>query len=155
MIKAKAFRKVIRIYSLFRSERLSANINLTLHKAFIRNIMTYACPVWEFAADNHLLKLQRLQNIVLRTAGNFPRRAPVHDLHMAFILPYVYDYITKLCRQQAEIIPTHENVNVRNIGQGEPLHVKYKRLKLGGDQAYGRCSRSTDDRALSAALSLD
>jgi len=24
--------------------------------------MTYACPAWEFAADSHLLKLQRLQN---------------------------------------------------------------------------------------------
>jgi hypothetical protein len=29
--------------------------------------MTYACSTWEFVADNHLLKLQRLQNKVLRT----------------------------------------------------------------------------------------
>jgi hypothetical protein len=29
--------------------------------------MTYACPAWEFAADTYLLKLQRLQNKVLRT----------------------------------------------------------------------------------------
>jgi hypothetical protein len=47
--------------------------------------MTYACPGWEFAADNHLLKLQRLQNEVLRTIGNFPRRTPVRDFHMANI----------------------------------------------------------------------
>jgi hypothetical protein len=34
----------------------------------------------------------------------------------------------------------HENnVNVRNIGQGEARHRKYKRLKLGGGQAY-HCS---------------
>jgi hypothetical protein len=66
--------------------------------------MTYACLAWEFAADNHLLKLQRLQNKVLRTIGNFPRCTPVRDLHMAFKLPYVYYYITKLCRQQAEVI---------------------------------------------------
>jgi hypothetical protein len=26
--------------------------------------------------------------------------------------------------------------NVRNIGQGEAQHIKYKRLKLGGGQAY-------------------
>jgi hypothetical protein len=32
----------------------------------------------------------------------------------------IYDYITKLCRQQAEVIQNHENKNVRNIGQGEP-----------------------------------
>jgi hypothetical protein len=57
-------------------------------------------------------------------------------LHKAFSIPYVYDYITKLFRQQAEVFQNHENANVRNIGQGEARHRKYKRLKLGGGQAY-------------------
>jgi hypothetical protein len=110
----------------------------TLHKTLIRSIVTYAWPAWEFAADNHLLKLQGLQNKVLRTTGNFPRRTPVRNLHMAFKLPYIFDYITKLCRQQAKVIHNHENANVRNIGQGEPRHKIYKRLKLSGGQAYVR-----------------
>jgi hypothetical protein len=50
----------------------------------------------------------------------------------------VYDYITKLCRQLAEVIQNHENENVRNIGQGEARHRKYKRLKFGDGQAYDR-----------------
>jgi hypothetical protein len=50
----------------------------------------------------------------------------------------VYDYITKLYRQQAEVIQNHENDYVRGIGQGEARHRKYKRLKLGGGQAYNR-----------------
>jgi hypothetical protein len=66
--------------------------------------MTYASPAWEFAANTHLLKLQRLQNNVLRTIGNFPRCTPVRELHKAFNIPYIYDYITELCRQQAEVI---------------------------------------------------
>jgi hypothetical protein len=140
MIEAKAFRTFIRIYSLLKSERLSSNIKLTFHKALIRSIMNYACPAWEFAADDHLLKLQRLQNKVLHTIGNFPRRTLVCDLHMAFKLPYIYDYITKLCRQQAEVIQNYENANVRNTGQGEPRHRKYKRLKLGGGQSYDHSS---------------
>jgi hypothetical protein len=41
MIEAKAFRTFIRIYFLFRSERLSANIKLSIHKAMIRLVMTY------------------------------------------------------------------------------------------------------------------
>jgi hypothetical protein len=94
--------------------------------------LTYACPAWEFASDSHLLKLQRLQNKVLRTIGNFPRRTQVRELHKAFSIPYVYDYMTKLSRQQAEVIQNHETANVRNIGQGEARHRKYKRLKLGG-----------------------
>jgi hypothetical protein len=104
--------------------------------------MFYVCSAWEFAADNHLLKLQRLQNKVLRNVGNFPRRTPVRNLHMVFKLPYVNNYtsITKLCRQQAEVVQNHENGNVCNMGQSESRHRKYKRLKLGGGQAYERSS---------------
>jgi hypothetical protein len=65
--------------------------------------------------DTHLLKLQRLQNKVLRTTRKFPRRIPVRELHTAFQVPYTYDYTTKLCRQQAEVIQNHENANVRGI----------------------------------------
>jgi hypothetical protein len=43
-------------------------------------------------------------------------------------------------KQRAEVIQSHQNVNVRNIGQGEAQHRKYKRLKLGGNQAYDRSS---------------
>jgi hypothetical protein len=82
------------------------------------------------------MKLQRLQNKVLRTIGNLPMRTLVRELHMAVSIPYIYDYITKLSRQQAVVIQNHENVTVRNIGQGEARHRKYKRLKLGGGQAY-------------------
>jgi hypothetical protein len=61
--------------------------------------------------------------------SNFPKRTSVRDMHKAFHMPYVYDYITQLCRQQAEVIQNHENENVRYIGQGEARHRKYKRLK--------------------------
>jgi hypothetical protein len=101
--------------------------------------MTYGSPAWEFAADAHLLKLQRLQNKVVRAIGDFPRRTPVRELHKAFNIQYIHDYIIKLCRQQAEAIQNHENVNVRNI-KGEAQHRKYKRLKLGDGQAYDRSS---------------
>jgi hypothetical protein len=90
--------------------------------------------------DTHLKKLQRLQNKVLRTIGNYQRGTPVRELHLAFQIQFVYDYITKLCRQQAEVIQNDDNKNVRAIGQGEARHRKYKRLKLGGGQAYDRSS---------------
>jgi hypothetical protein len=57
-------------------------------------------------------------------------------MHVAFQIPYVYDYITKSCRQQAEVIYNHENENVRFIGQDEAPHRKPKRLKLGGGHMY-------------------
>jgi hypothetical protein len=66
--------------------------------------MTYACPTWVHAADAHLLKLQRLQKRVLRAIGNLDRQTLGRKMHVAFKIPYVYDYITKLCRTPAEVI---------------------------------------------------
>jgi hypothetical protein len=90
MIEAKAFHAFIRVYSLFRNERLSAVVNLALYKAFIRSVISYAYPPWEFAADSHLLKSQRLLDKVIRIAGKFPRRSPTRELHVVFGIPYVF-----------------------------------------------------------------
>jgi hypothetical protein len=58
-------------------------------------------PAWEFAANAQLLKSQPLQNTVLCAIGNFSKHRQVPELHKAFNIPYIYDYITKLSRQQA------------------------------------------------------
>jgi hypothetical protein len=84
MIEAKVFRTIIRVYSLFKSWQLCANFKLTLHKAQIRSVMSYACPTWEFAAGTGILKLQTLHNKVLYTICEFPKCTSVHELHMAF-----------------------------------------------------------------------
>jgi hypothetical protein len=102
---------------IFKPKHLSSNIKLIMYRALIRSIMTYACSTWVFVVDTHLMKLQRLQNRVLHSIGNLDRRSPVCDLHLAFKIPYMYDYIIKLCRRQAEVILNHENPNVHAIGQ--------------------------------------
>jgi hypothetical protein len=73
MIEAKAFKTFIRVYFLFKSKRLRANIKVTLHKALIRTMMTYSYPDWKFVADTKILKLQHLLNKVLHTNGKFPK----------------------------------------------------------------------------------
>jgi hypothetical protein len=135
---AKALGTYIRTNSIFTSKHLSAHSKLIVYIALNRSKVTYACPTWEFVADTQLMKLQRQQNRVLRAIGNLDRSTLVRDLHLVFKIPYMYDYITKLCRRQAEVILNHENPNVRAIGQGELRHRKYKRLKLGGGKAYDR-----------------
>jgi hypothetical protein len=82
--------------------------------------MTYACPTWEFAADSHLLKLQRLKK------QSSPHHWKFSKVHTGSRFAYgfqtslytIYDYITKLYRQQAEVARNQENENVRNSGQG-------------------------------------
>jgi hypothetical protein len=41
----------------------------------------------------------------------------VLELHAAFKIPYVYDYIIKLCRTQRKLVLNNLNTNVPGIGQ--------------------------------------
>jgi len=79
--------------------------------------MTYTCTIWEFAGDTFLLKLQRLQNKVLRIIVNFPGRTQTCVLNVALKFQYIYDFLT--CRQQAVVLQNDDNENVPNIEQGE------------------------------------
>jgi hypothetical protein len=99
--------------------------------------MIYACLTWEFAVDTHLLKLDRLQNKVLHTIGKLPKCTPIRELHMA--LQVLYDYLMKLCRQQAVVIQNMKMQMFLTLEKVKP-DTKYKRLKLGGGQAHDRSS---------------
>jgi hypothetical protein len=85
----------------------------------IRSGITYVCRTCELSADNYLLTLQRLRNKILCIIGNFSECTSVHVLNRAFNQPYVYDYITKLCRKQSEVIQNYENEHVCGVGQGK------------------------------------
>jgi hypothetical protein len=85
----KSLRTFITINPLSISEPFSLNTKVTLYKALIRSIMTYAYPAWEFTADSHLLKLERPGNKILLTIGNFSRRPPTLCLDVAFKIPYM------------------------------------------------------------------
>jgi hypothetical protein len=92
--------------------------------------MTYACPALQFAVETHRWKLQRLQKKVLPTFGQFSRRTPVLELHLAFSVPYVDSYTTELCRHQAEVVHDHENKNVRNKAKPDAENIRSLNLAL-------------------------
>jgi len=72
----------------------------------------------EFIAHSYLMiKFQRQQNRILCVIVNSARCPPIRTFHVAFQIPYVYDFITKTCRKQAEVLQNQYNVNVQNIGK--------------------------------------
>jgi hypothetical protein len=50
-------RTFVKMHCLFKSEHLSADIKLTLHKALIKSEIIYACSTWEFVTCTCLIKL--------------------------------------------------------------------------------------------------
>jgi hypothetical protein len=55
-----------------------------------------------------------------RFQNNRESSTPVRDIHTAFNRPYVYDYVIKLCRKQAEVVRNLENEHIRGIGEVKP-----------------------------------
>jgi hypothetical protein len=103
IFKANAFRTYISVYLFLRSEHLSANIKLTLHKSLIISVITCACLGWEFERTPTFWNYSDGKHKVLRTTGKFPERISVCNLHTAFIFLYVYNYIIKFYTQQAKL----------------------------------------------------
>jgi hypothetical protein len=66
--------------------------------------MVYASPTWENAMNAHLLKFQRQQNQILSSIGILDRRIFLGEVHMALTIPYMYYYVTEVCRKQAEVM---------------------------------------------------
>jgi hypothetical protein len=75
--------------------------------------------------DIHLLKLQRLQSRILRAIRNLEICTSARELHVAFKISYVSDYITKLCSTQTKVILNHVNPNMHGIEEGEAKNRKY------------------------------
>jgi hypothetical protein len=55
---------------------------------------------------------------VVRIIGNCDRCTPAYDWHLAFKIPHVYDNITKLSINQAEVRQKNLNSNIHATGQG-------------------------------------
>jgi hypothetical protein len=75
MIEAKAFKTFIRICSLLKSDRLSSNIKLTIYRALIRSLMTYACLLR--SSGRHLKKLNSAAWVRERTIPTETERPPL------------------------------------------------------------------------------
>jgi hypothetical protein len=53
---------------------------------------------------------------ILRTTGSPPSRTNIRKFHVAYNVPYMHDFVTILCRQQAAVIQNQENASILKIG---------------------------------------
>jgi hypothetical protein len=52
----------------------------------------------------------------LKQGDSFPRRPGTRDLHVEFRILHLYDFLTILRRQQAELLCNYENEEIHGTG---------------------------------------
>jgi hypothetical protein len=83
---------------LNQSSTIDINLALIAYKSLLRSTLTFACPVWGYAANTYINKLHTFQNKVLRIITKLPRVTPVVTLHEQTGMSLIGSHITKLTR---------------------------------------------------------
>ena len=86
-----------------------------LYTAYVRSILTYACPVFSNCAKTHINKLQILQNKNLRMVLSAPYSTRIVELHEELELPNITDFITKLTDRFYNSSISSNNLLIANL----------------------------------------
>lgn len=129
-LRAKAYAQLRNIFPLLNStSKLNIRTSLTIYKALVRSIITYASPVWGHASKTHMSKLQKLQNRVLYTVTKLPRVTPIWTLHKETNMDTIQEYIATSAATFYESCNGHENPQIAELGRYDITHDKHKRPK--------------------------
>jgi hypothetical protein len=60
---------------------IDINSGLIIYKSLLRSILTYACPIWVYAANTYRNKLKTFQNKIPMIITKLPRIASIVTLH--------------------------------------------------------------------------
>jgi hypothetical protein len=89
--------------------------------------LTYASPVWGYAANTHINKLQTFQNKVLRITKKLPRVTPLVTLHEQTGTWLIRSHIKKLTKALYQKSAGSENSQIQELGQYDLVGNKHLR----------------------------
>jgi hypothetical protein len=89
--------------------------------------LSYASPVWGYAAKTYKNKLQTFQNKVLRIITKLPRITPITALHEQAGMSLIKSNFKRLARTLYQKTATSENSQIQALGQDDPTADKHLR----------------------------
>ncbi len=89
--------------------KISLSNKRLLYKSVLRPIWTYGMPLWGAAVDTHVTKIQRQQNIVLRSITDAPKYVSNLQLHDDLNLETVQELITRTADRYIIRLHYHDN----------------------------------------------
>lgn len=126
----KAYGTLKLLYPILNNHnKIRINTGLTIYKALLRPVLTYASPIWGHAARTHIKKLQVFQNKLLYMITKLPRVTPVDILHDQTGVETIEEYIKRMALKFYNTCEGHDNPLVASLGTYETANNKHKRPK--------------------------
>lgn len=127
-LRNRACARMTKLYPILNADSsLDAATGIRTYCSLVRPIMEYASPIWAYAANIHLKKLQVVQNRALRRALHVPSQFPADDLHAAADVKTLKDRFQDLARAFYETANRSRNPLINSLGQYDPRHCVHKR----------------------------
>jgi hypothetical protein len=118
LMKAKALAFSTFLCFVKRNSSASLKSKLTVYRSLIRPTLTYACPVFSNCAKTHFIKLERLENKILRSILNIGWDDFISNehIHLFTKIPTLREFVDKLTHNFYVKCKNHSNELVAGIG---------------------------------------
>ncbi|GBN73214.1 hypothetical protein AVEN_256134-1 [Araneus ventricosus] len=100
---------------------------MLLYKSLLRPLISYACPVWMAAANNHIKGLERVQNVTIRRITRMPWFIRNEDIRKYLDLPSIKDFYKKIAEKFYRKIYSSSNMAIINIPSYDPRSNRNRR----------------------------
>jgi hypothetical protein len=105
---------------LNRSSTTDINLALVIYKSLFRSILTYASPVWGYAANTY-------KNKVLTITTKLRRVTPITTLHEQTGMSLIRSHFKRFSRALYQKSVTTENSQIQTLGHYDPTCDKHLR----------------------------
>ena len=115
---------------LKKNSHASVESKMTIYRAYIRPILTYAGILFQNCPKTHFGRLQVMQNKSLRMALSKPYATRISKLHKEAKIPTIREFVDKNTKKFYETTKSHDNPLVVTLGNytagSVPFRVKHK-----------------------------
>lgn len=114
-VLAKTNKQYGAIYPLLnKNSKINLRTKTNIYKSLLRPVLTYGAPSWCTASKTHLIKIQRMQNKILKTIANTPRHALNRVLHNDLEIPTINNFFDKIITNYYKRVDASTNPLVSN-----------------------------------------
>lgn len=116
-IRNKATGSISKLYPLLKNHSaLGINNGMIIYKMLIRPVLTYAPAVWGGTAKSNMLKIQKIQNRVLKMITKAPRYTRMDRLHKELEIEPISEHIKKLSKDFYDRCKVSSYETIKNLG---------------------------------------